>query len=310
MKTIAQTDNGTAAKTAMPLINDCRVTGESEPTTKHDLAFLVYEAEVEPPTLAPPIKDEAYYVSSIKTAWNKAFESVLEVGRLLNAAAEILQPKRFRGAFVKKLPFSYSVARRLMNLAKSPRINDPKYRRLFPVSWNTLNEIMNLPEEAFQRALRNRQIHPGCQWKDINRIRREYDLAKQMDAKVTVTEASPKSEDASSYRVEHVESHPDDELKANWGEEQDSADPEAMKEVMEKTVAAHVSGAKSLRQGVLNRNKRSSERPTAPKPLYLWIAADLQKAHRDELATLVEELNRRLPQRYGFISEVRMGVPK
>ena len=288
-----ENNNNTTETEATPV----KVAVASEPTTKPDLAFMVYEAEVEPPTLAPPIKDEAYYVSSIKSAWNKAFESVLEVGRLLNAAAEILQPKRFRRAFVKKLPFTYSVVRRLMKLAESPRINDPKYRRLFPVSWNTLNEIMNLPEEAFQRALRNRQINPGCQWKDINRIRREYELAKQMDAKVKVT-------------VEHVESQADDELEATLGEDQDNADSEAMKEVMEKRVAAHVSGNKPLSQGVLNRNKRSAERSTAPKPLYLWIAADVQESHRDELATLVEELNRRLPQQYAFISEVQMGVPK
>ena len=53
----------------------------SEPTTTTDLAFLVYEAEVEPIKTAPPITDEAYYVRNIKTAWNKAFERASALGK-------------------------------------------------------------------------------------------------------------------------------------------------------------------------------------------------------------------------------------
>lgn len=116
-------------------------------------------------------KDRAYFRTEIRLRWNKARESVLEVGRLI-IEAKMTLPKEEYGKFINNdLPFDYSVIQKLKRLAESQRINDPKNRSLLPHSWNTLHEIMQLPEEVFQRGVAQGIIHENCQWKDVKSLR-------------------------------------------------------------------------------------------------------------------------------------------
>jgi len=142
---------------------------------------------------APPVEDEAYLASQICVHWNKSFDSVLECGRLLEKAAAMMPRKAFRKKFVERLPFTYSVAQRLRNLAKSPRINDPKYRPYLPFSWNTLAAINTLSEDGFQHGVETGIISPKCQYKHVKKLRDEFPDPEESGIGSTSASAVPLS---------------------------------------------------------------------------------------------------------------------
>ena len=215
-----------------------------------------------------PVEDEAYLVSQICLIWNKSLDGVLDVGDLLNKLAQLVGKPKFKKKIVAQLPFTYSVAQRLRKLAKSARINDPKYRPLMPFSWNTLAAIDNLSDAAFQHGVEHGIIRPKCQFKDIKKLRDEF------------PEPEPAATGSSSAS----------------GSGAASATVAPPKGVRSKRL--HDIKAKNAEREASDRNK--------PRPLFLSVFAATLEHHRPELAKLVEELNTRLPQEYFFISEVRL----
>lgn len=123
---------------------------------------------------APVIKDRAYFARQIRLRWSKARESILEVGRLIVEARKTLIPEEYSKFRKVDLPFDYSVLQKLSTLAESARINDPKNKNLLPHSWNTLYEIMQLPDEAFEAGVKDGVINENCQWKNIKALRERF----------------------------------------------------------------------------------------------------------------------------------------
>ncbi len=217
---------------------------------------------------APPVEDEAYLASQICLVWNKSLDGVLEVGRLLNRAAGMMGKRPFKNRFVAQLPFTYSVAQRLRKLAKSKRINDPRYRPLMPFSWNTLAAIDNLTDAAFQHGIEHGIITSKCEFKRIKKLRDEF---PEPQAEATGS-SSGSGSGASSATVEAPKGRYSSRLQ----------------KIKERTAA--------WEEKLKNK----------PRPLFLSVFSVTLEYHRPELAKLVEELNQRLPQEYPFISEVSL----
>ena len=120
-------------------------------------------------------KDRAYFSNQIRLRWNKARESILEVGGLLIEARRSLARDEYQKFIKVDLPFNYSTLQKLKALAESDRINDPKNKDLLPHSWNTLYEIVHLSDEAFKAGIDRGIIHPDATWKGIKALRDEFD---------------------------------------------------------------------------------------------------------------------------------------
>jgi hypothetical protein len=120
-------------------------------------------------------KDRAYFSTQIRLRWNKARESILEVGGLLIEARRSLARDEYQKFIKVDLPFNYSTLQKLKVLAESDRINDPKNKDLLPHSWNTLYEIVHLSDEAFEAGIDRGIIHPDATWKEIKALRDEFD---------------------------------------------------------------------------------------------------------------------------------------
>ncbi len=259
---IAKENHGTATKMAEPLIN-------SEPDIAQAAKALYGKRPSSPgdsgtPGKAevPPAEDEESLAAQICFHWNKSLDGILEVGRLLNRAAEKLGKRHFKKTFVPKLPFSYTVAQRLRNLAKSRRINDPRYRPLMPFSWNTLTAIDNLSDAGFEYGIARGKITPKCQYKDIRDLRLKF--------------PEPQAETASSATVE----------------------------------ATKGSRMKRLHEIKAKMAKRQERLKNTPRPLVIKADNVMLEFHGPEVARLIDELNEQLPQKYTFISEVRLEEAK
>lgn len=60
----------------------------------------------------------------------------------------------------RDLPFTKSVAQRLMQIGSDPRLAKAAHARLLPNAWTTLSELTKLPTPTFERATALRIINP------------------------------------------------------------------------------------------------------------------------------------------------------
>ena len=60
----------------------------------------------------------------------------------------------------RDLPFTKSVAQRLMQIGSDPRLAKAVHARLLPNAWTTLSELTKLPTPTFERATALRIINP------------------------------------------------------------------------------------------------------------------------------------------------------
>jgi hypothetical protein len=134
------------------------------------------EPQTEAPVVdGPVVKDRTYFAKQIRLRWTKARESILEVGRLIVEARKTLSAEEYSKFRKVDLPFDYSVLQKLSALAENERINDSKNRKFLPHSWNTLVEIMNLPDEAFEFGTKEGILNEKTTWKQVKELRDKFD---------------------------------------------------------------------------------------------------------------------------------------
>jgi septum formation topological specificity factor MinE len=129
------------------------------------------DLQVGPPA---PKRDRTYFAAQVCLRWNKARESILEVGHLLVEAKRTLSPDEYQAFTADDVPFDYSTLQKLCYLSENARINDPRNQDRLPHSWNTLYEIAHLPDDAFAAGIERDTINVRCQCKDIKALRREF----------------------------------------------------------------------------------------------------------------------------------------
>jgi len=127
------------------------------------------------------MRERAEFVSRITTAWNKTREGILEAGSVLVEAKE--GPSKLpHGAFTAmvegELPFSPQTARRLMEVARSPRLKSESILSLCPPSWQTLYDLTRLDDGTWALALERGIIRPDMERKDLSPLLIEQRRAK------------------------------------------------------------------------------------------------------------------------------------
>lgn len=115
----------------------------------------------------PPGAPVRAWVTRITACWRGSVELILEAGRLLTAAKELLPHGAFGQMMDAELPFSASTADRLMKIAADTRISDPAHVQYLPPSWGTLYELTKLDDVRFKRGIADGTIHPDMYRRDI-----------------------------------------------------------------------------------------------------------------------------------------------
>lgn len=107
------------------------------------------------------------WAERIGAAWRRSVQAILESGQLLIDAKAVLAHGEFQQMIERQLPFTASTARRLMAVARDPRLAKPEHVHALPPSWGTLYEITKLGDDAFAQAIESGTIRPDMQRRDI-----------------------------------------------------------------------------------------------------------------------------------------------
>ena len=84
------------------------------------------------------------FAKQINASWQKAVESIILTGQLLNKAKEAVGHGRFTSMVNHDLPFGSRTAQMLMTIADHPVIGNPKFIAVLPPSWGTLYDLCHI----------------------------------------------------------------------------------------------------------------------------------------------------------------------
>jgi len=109
-------------------------------------------------TKKPKANSIEYFEQEISIQWNKAVESIIQVGRLLHEAESALGGLKMN-KLCKKLGMKTRTRQRLIQVASYPPFQDASILTHLPSSYSTLATIAQLPEKVFERALKENIIN-------------------------------------------------------------------------------------------------------------------------------------------------------
>jgi hypothetical protein len=98
-----------------------------------------------------------YYASEIKARWQKVLESIFEVADLLKQAKKKLDQTEWED-LKDELPFSDSVATKLLKIGEDKRLRKPTVYNLLPSSYSIIYEIHQLKDDELKLATKDGQI--------------------------------------------------------------------------------------------------------------------------------------------------------
>jgi hypothetical protein len=116
--------------------------------------------------LSPPSKQARDWIDKISAEWRRATESIIATGRLL-LEAKVAMPGEFGAMIEHDLPFGPRTAQRLMAIARHPVIANATHASLLPPSWMTLYELTRLPDDRLLAEIKNGNITPRLERKDV-----------------------------------------------------------------------------------------------------------------------------------------------
>jgi hypothetical protein len=126
--------------------------------------------------------DRNVWSARIAECWRRSLASVVECGRLLREAKQVLAHGEFEHMVDQELPFGPRTAQRLMAMAGHPCITKPTYASHLPGSWDTVYELTRLNEAAFDERIADGSIHPGMTKKEATALRRSLaTVSDQLD---------------------------------------------------------------------------------------------------------------------------------
>ena len=105
----------------------------------------------------------AKYAQRITNCQKRRVDSIVECGRLLNAAKKELKHGQFLKMIENNLPFKRSTAQALMKIASDGRITKYQHAGCLPAHWSTLAKLTQLPDAAFEVRIADGTIHPGLE---------------------------------------------------------------------------------------------------------------------------------------------------
>lgn len=118
-------------------------------------------------------KNLTEYATKIATAWHKATESILEVGRLLLDAKEELSVVEFRElkrGLIEARIMSPSTLSKLQRIAGNAILTKPDYQELLPPSYETLYQLSGHEDQTLEEKILEGKITNRTQQGDVRSI--------------------------------------------------------------------------------------------------------------------------------------------
>jgi len=109
-------------------------------------------------TKKPKANSIEYFEQEISLQWNKAVESIIQVGRLLHEAESALGGLKMN-KLCEKLGMKTRTRQRLIQVANYAPFQDASILTHLPNSYSTLATIAQLPEKVFEKALKDNIIN-------------------------------------------------------------------------------------------------------------------------------------------------------
>jgi hypothetical protein len=133
------------------------------------------EEHIERDIPVPSTPDEystEYWIERIKSGWQKAAESIIQVGRdLIALRAKHSGQWTFHQTITQRLPFDVRTAQRLIKIAENPVLTDATHVSRLPPSWGTLYELATkLPPHVLKAKLADGSITPKLERKDVRAL--------------------------------------------------------------------------------------------------------------------------------------------
>ena len=133
----------------------------------------------------------AQWAAEIRAAHTKTVAAILKLGLTLTAAKKALPHGAFLKMIKSDLPFTATVAQRLMKIATDPKLVDAARAQLLPPAWGTLYELTKLPKETFEQAASSGAIHPKMTRDDVRTINvKTTDITQPSGRTVNVTRST------------------------------------------------------------------------------------------------------------------------
>jgi hypothetical protein len=137
------------------------------------------------------------YTAQIEKTWHKALESIFSIGDLLiEARKDFRNDKQAYDVLINQLSFGPRVAQRLVSIAETSFLRKSSVQKCLPPCWTTLNELRQLSEAKFNRAIKEKKILPDMTRDDAKAIAHPFSKQKQTEL---VEEQSSSSEKTSTY---------------------------------------------------------------------------------------------------------------
>lgn len=136
------------------------------------------------------------YAAQIEKHWNSALESIFAIGDLLIEARKDFRkdPQAYQ-VLVNQLSFQPRVAQRLVAIAETPFLRKSSVQKCLPPCWTTLNELRQLSEAKFNRAIKNKKILPEMTRDDARAIANPFSKPRSADT----TDEKSSSKDDTTY---------------------------------------------------------------------------------------------------------------
>lgn len=137
------------------------------------------------------------YSVQIEQTWHKTLESIFAIGDLLIRAKSDLRKEP--GAYdflISQLSFGPRVAQRLAAIAETSFLRKPAVQKVLPPCWTTLDQLRQLSEAKFNRAIKNKTIKAEMTRNDAIALAKPF---SKQSVKEAEEEPGSVSEDNDTY---------------------------------------------------------------------------------------------------------------
>jgi hypothetical protein len=130
-------------------------------------------------------RTRAQWAARIRAEHKETVHAILKLGDTLLAAKKSLPHGEFLKMIKTDLPFTATVAERLMMIAADPKITNAAHAQLLPARWTTLYELTKMPTEPFERAVASGAVRPEMTRKDASLLKLSTTHERRTPAYVT-----------------------------------------------------------------------------------------------------------------------------
>jgi hypothetical protein len=114
----------------------------------------------------------AKWAELISNAWREQLTSIFQTGDLLTAAKAELAHGEWAALFKEnEVPFSQSMANKLMAISGNELLRNSEHVPNLPVAWGTLYALTKLTSAQFADGIKSGAIHPKMQRKAVRELR-------------------------------------------------------------------------------------------------------------------------------------------